>query len=74
MSDIPPEMYENSAMYDNSAMHDEDGVRAPIMPKSEVLVEDDPFIRRLRPQRNGEANVFDMFRDYRHESMLARGR
>jgi hypothetical protein len=71
MSDIPPEMYENSEMFD------EDGVRAPIMPKSEVLVEDDPYTRqaqaRLRPPR-GEANVFDMFRDYRHESMAARGK
>lgn len=70
MSDIPPEMYENTEMYD------EEGVRAPIMPKSEVLVEDDPFLRhiahaRMRPPRGENANVFDMFRDYRQESMLA---
>ena len=63
-------MYEN-----NSQMYDDEGVRAPIMPVSEVLVEEDPFLRhargRLVPNRGEPANVFDMFRDYRHESMAA---
>lgn len=75
MSDIPSEMYDNNATMHDSAMYDEEGVRAPIMPKSEILVEDDPYMRpiRYRPPRGENANVFDMFRDYRQESMTSRG-
>lgn len=72
MSDIPPEMYDNEGAM--GGMYDDEGVRAPIMPKSEVLVEE-PYLRpaRMRPPR-GEVNVFDMLRDYRHETLLARGK
>lgn len=66
MSDIPPE----ASMF-------EDEVRAPIMPKSETLVDDydSPYLRqqrRPRPPRTGfensPGNVFEMFRDFNRES------
>jgi hypothetical protein len=76
MSDIPPDaMGEGGAMF-------EDDVRAPIMPRAEVLVEDDPYLRhhnlrRARPPRGFEAgtspNVFEMFRDLNRESRVLTG-
>lgn len=51
-------------------------IRAPIMPKQEILVEEDPYlahVRRRQQQRGGFHNstpkgVFEMFRDLKDES------
>jgi hypothetical protein len=55
----------------------EEGVRAPILPKTEILVEDDPFERhqRRRHQRSGfdpnaPRGVFEMFRDFSYETKI----
>lgn len=70
--EIPPEVYSDNAMID-------DEVRAPILPRSETLVEDDAYLRlsnlRRRPKPAGgdPNNVFVMFRDLNRESRAARG-
>ncbi len=52
----------------------QDEVRAPILPRSEVLVEDDPMERFRRRKAspgfdsNAPRNAFEMFRDFRQES------
>lgn len=71
--EIPPEVYADNAM-----MEDDDGVRAPILPRSEVLVEDDPYLRHVRrrpkPVSGDPNNVFEMFRDFSKESRAINSR
>lgn len=73
--DLP---YDEGVQPMNSAYF-EDEVRAPIMPKQEILVEEDPYAAYLRQRaaarqgfnNNTPKGVFEMFRDFNQEGHKA---